>query len=157
MRKQIEEIKIDYIYDTNHKRANYSFDGGQHWRNGGEFAEIITKSVLGFVPEKDPNTGYDEASDIEEVNASVKSSAFTLVNKVLADNFEETVDRYFETVHSDKWIFTVVMENVATLYWMDADEFRRFIYQFCYFNERKCVRCRAISGKMVRWLEERAS
>lgn len=156
MRKQIEEIKIDYIFDTTHKGANYSLDG-EHWTNGGEFAEVITKSVLGFEAKKDANTSYDKASDIEELNASVKSSRFTLVNKVLADTFEETINKYFETVHSDKWVYTVVMESTATLYWMDADEFKSFLYQFCFFNERKAVRCKATSGKMIKWLEERLS
>lgn len=157
MRKQIENIKIDYIFDTAHKGSNYSFDGGQHWCNGGEAAEIITKSVLGFKAEKDANTSYDVASDIEEISASVKSSRFTLVNMVLADTFEETIERYFETVHSNTWIYTVVIEDTATLYWMDAIEFKAFLYQFCFFNERKNVRCKATSGKMLKWLEERLS
>lgn len=155
MKKATYEINITYTFDpVNHQRANYSFDG-EHWKNGGEFAEIITKSVLGYKAEKDANTRYDVASDIEEINASVKSSRFTLVNFVLADTFEETVKRYFETVHSTVWIYTVVIDETATLYYMNKEEFEKFLYQFCYFNERKAIRCKSTSGKMLKWFEEK--
>lgn len=156
MTKREERVNINYTFDTAHKGANYTLDG-EHWMNGGEFAEVITKSVLGYEAKKDANTAYDEASDIEEISASVKSSRFTLVNKVLADNFDDTVTRYFETVHSTTWIYTVVIEENVTLYYMTADEFKEFIYTFCFFNERKQIRGRATSGKMIRWLEEKVN
>ena len=154
MRKETYEINLAYTFNPEHKGANYTFDG-EHWTNGGEFAEIITKAVLGFEAKKDSNTRYDVASDIEELNTSVKSSRFTHVNFTLADNFKDTVKRYFETVHSTQWIYTVVMNETATLYYMNANEFENFINEFCFFNERKQIRCRHTSGKMVKWLEER--
>lgn len=154
MKKITAEIKINYIFDTTHKGANYSFDNGQNWCNGGEFAEIIAKSVLGFAPHKDANTAYDVASDIPELNASVKSSRFTLVNKKLGDTFEESIDNYFATVHSSLWIYVVVVDNVATLYFMDKIEFTRFLYTFTALNERQVVRSKATSGKMIAWFEK---
>lgn len=154
MKKITAEIKINFTFDTTHKGANYTFDG-QHWVNGGEFAEVITKSVLGFEAKKDACTRYDVASDIEEINASVKSSRFTLVNMKLADTFEETVNKYFETVHSTMWIYTVVIENTAMLYMMNKDEFKEFLYTFTALNERKVVRCKATSGKMIAWFESK--
>ena len=154
MKKNTYEINIAYTFDPAHKGANYTFDG-EHWTNGGEFAEIITKSVLGFKPEKDANTRYDKASDIEEINASVKSSRFTLANCVLADTFAESVNKYFETVHSTLWIYTVVVEDTAILYHMNKKEFEEFVNTFCFLNERKVVRCKATSGKMIKWLEEK--
>lgn len=153
MKKITAEIKINYIFDTAHKGSNYSFDGGHKWCNGGEFAEIIAKSVLGFEPKKDANTSYDVNSDIPEIKASVKSSKFTLVNMQLADTFEETVDRYFKTAHSTTWIYTIVIENMATLYIMNKTEFKRFLYTFTALNERNVVRCKATSGKMIAWFE----
>lgn len=156
MKKLTAEIKINYTFDTAHKGANYTFDG-EHWVNGGEFAEIITKSVLGFKAKKDANTAYDVASDIEEINASVKSSRFTLVNKKLADTFDETVKRYFETVHSTQWIYTVVMENTATLYFMTAEDFREYLYKFTTLNERNVIRAKATSAKMIAWFESKLS
>ena len=156
MKKEVKAITINYTYDTAHKGTNYTLDG-QHWMNGGEFAEVITKAVLGYEAKKDANTSYDVASDIEELNASVKSSRFTLVNKPLAETFDETVNRYFETVHSTVWIYTVVMEETAILYYMDADEFKEFLYKFAGMNERKCIRAKATSGKMIAWFESKAT
>lgn len=154
MKKATYEINVAYTFDPAHKGANYTFDG-EHWTNGGEFAEVITKSVLGFEAKKDANTRYDVASDIEEINASVKSSRFTLVNFSLADTFEESIERYFETVHSTQWIYTVVIEDMVTLYYMNKREFSDFLFTFTALNERNVVRCKATSGKMLKWFEER--
>lgn len=154
MKKATYEINVAYTFDPAHKGANYTFDG-EHWTNGGEFAEVITKSVLGFEAKKDANTRYDVASDIEEINASVKSSRFTLVNFSLADTFEESIERYFETVHSTQWIYTVVIEDMVTLYYMNRKEFSDFLFTFTALNERNVVRCKATSGKMLKWFEER--
>lgn len=156
MKKATYEVNLAYTFDPAHKGANYTFDG-EHWTNGGEFAEVMTKAVLGYVPEKDANTRYDKASDIPEMNASVKSSRFTLVNFALADTFEESINRYFETVHSTLWIYTIIVEDTVTLYYMNRKEFERFLYTFCFLNERNVVRCKVTSGKMIKWLEERIS
>jgi len=154
MKKEIRTINFNYTFNTAHKGANYTLDN-EHWINGGEFAEVVTKSGLGDEAKKDANTRYDEASDIEEINVSVKSSRFTLVNMKLAETFEETITKYFETVHSNIWIYTVVMENEATLYYMNKEEFNEFLHTFCFFNERFNVRCRATSGKMIAWFENK--
>jgi len=154
MEKLIADITLDYTYNTAHKGANYTLDGTR-WMNGGEFAEVITKAVLGYKPVKDGNSKYDTASDIMELNASVKSSRFTLANVKLAETFEETIDKYFETVHSTLWIYTVVVEKTATLYYMNKDEFREFLYKFSGLNERHLVRGKHTSGKMIAWFENR--
>ena len=155
MKKITAEIKIEYRFDSEHKGACYTLDG-IHWMNLGEFAEIITKLVLGFEPKKDGNTPYNEGSDIEEINASVKSSRFTLVNKKLAETFEESIIEYFRTVHSTVWIYTVVIEKEATLYIMNKEEFESFLYRFSSLNERGVIRAKTTSTKMIQWLEERA-
>ena len=155
MKKEVYTINIDYIFDTAHKGANYSFDGGQHWSNSGDATEIITKSVLGFEAVKDGNTSYDKGSDIEELRASVKSSRFTLVNKVLADSFEDTVNVYFATTHSTTWIYGVIIEGIITLYFMDEVEFKEFLYKFTSLNERKVIRAKHTSGKMIKWFEDK--
>lgn len=156
MTKATYHINIAYTFDPTHKGTNYTFDGEQ-WVNGGEFAEIVTKSVLGYKAEKDANGSYDTTSDIEELNASVKSSRFTLVNKVLGDTFEETINRYFETVHSTRWIYTVTIEDTAILYTMDKAEFKAFLNTFCGLNERKLVRCKHTTTKMLQWLDRRVA
>ena len=154
MRKSIHDIPIKYTFDPDHKNAHYTLDG-VHFMNGGDLAEVVTKAIYGYKPVKDASTRYDLASDIEELNASVKSSKFTLVNTKLADTFEATIDRYFETVHSTRWIYTVIIDDTATLYEMNKEEFKEFLYTFTGLNERKLIRCKATSGKMIGWFEER--
>lgn len=155
MKKIESNISLDYIFNTEHKGAPYTLDGGCHWLNGGEFAEAITKHVFGYEPVKDASTPYDKGSDIEELNASVKSSRFTLTTVKLGDTFDEIIESYFATVHSTLWIYTVVIERKATLYLMNADEFKNFLYSFAGLNERKLIRGKATSTKMIRWFEER--
>lgn len=155
MKKEVYTINIDYIFDTAHKGANYSFDGGAHWTNGGEAHEIITKSVLGFEAKKDANTSYDKGSDIEALRASVKSARFTLVNKALASTFDDTVNEYFNTTHSKVWIYAIIIDTEITLYFMDDVEFREFLYKFTALNERGLIRGKHTSGKMIKWFEDK--
>lgn len=155
MRKESYEININFKFDSAKKGAKYTLDG-EKYMNGGEFAEVVTKSVLGYKAEKEPNTDYSKGSDIAELRASVKSSKFTLTNMVLADTFEKSLDVYFATTHSKVFIYTVIIENTATLYTMDAWEFRLFLETFSGLNERGVVRGKATSGKMIQWLENLA-
>jgi len=154
MTKQMFDINLTYTFDAGRSGAKYTLDG-VHYMNSGEFAEVVTKSVLGFEAHKDANTSYDKGSDIEELNASVKSSKASLTSMVLADTFEESMNVYFENTHSSLFIYTVVMDETATLYMMNASEFRAFMTIWAKLNERGVIRFKATSGKMVAWLEER--
>ena len=155
MTKMVTEINFNFTFDTAHKGAPYTIDG-VHYMNAGEFKEIVAKSVNGFTAHKDANTRFDEGSDIPELNASVKSSGATLVNMKLADTFDEFVRVYFDRVHSTSFIWVSVIESTATLYTMDADEFRTFLYKFAGLNERGVVRFKKESGKMIAFLESLA-
>lgn len=151
--KRIEsEIKIDYTFDNNRKGAKYTLNG-LNWMNHGEFAEIVTKNILGFESVKDANTAFDKGSDIPEIKASVKSSKASLTNMKLADTFEESVNEYFKRTHSKIFIYTVIIDENATLYTMNKKEFRLFMMNFSNLNERKVIRFKATSGKMVKFLE----
>lgn len=153
MKKQIYPVSISYQFNPEHKGAPYTFDG-VHYMNSGEFTEIMVKAHMGFDAHKDANTPYDMGSDIEEIRASVKSSKATLVNKKLGQNMEEVLDTYFQNVHSTSFIWGVVMDENLTVYTMNAKEFRPFIEAFANFDKsRQVVRFKAISGKMLNWLE----
>lgn len=152
MKKTTAIIPFGFQFDSTHKGAPYTMDG-THYMNGGEFKEIVAKAITGHMGGKDANTRYDKGSDIPELRASVKSSKATLVNMVLADTFSESVNVYFENVHSTCFIWVSVIEDMATLYTMDADEFRTFLYKFASLNERGYVRFKAESGKMIAFLE----
>lgn len=156
MNKATYEINIKYTFDNNRKGAKYSIDG-IHFFNSGELAEIMDKSVKGYKVAKDANTAYDKGSDIEETNTSVKSGKATLTSKVLGTNKIEVLNTYFKTVYSDNWDWVVIIDDTITIYNMNAKEFREFAEEWSAYDEsRKVVRFKATSGKMIKWLEERA-
>ena len=155
MKRTSYTLNLNYTYDPTHKGAPYTFDG-QHWMNNGEYMECCIKSVLGFAPVKDSSTPYDIASDIPELNASVKSSRFTLVNRRLAETFEDSLRVYFSTVHSTTWLYGIQVDNDIIIYEMDKAEFESFLREFSSLNERKVIRAKATSAKMIAWLENRA-
>jgi hypothetical protein len=152
MKKISGQIGFEYTFNSAHKGAPYTLDG-THYMNGGEFKEIVAKYMTGYMGGKDANTRYDMGSDIPEMNASVKSSKATLVNMKLGNDLGESLDTYFENVHSDLFIWVSVIEENATLYMMNADEFRTFCFKFSGMNERGFVRFKAESGKMLAFLE----
>lgn len=153
MKKITANIKIQYRFDSTRKRARYTLNDGKTWLNNGEFAEAVTKSVLGFKPTKNANTAYNKTSDIPDMEASIKSSRFTLVNAKLSESLENSIERYFETTCSKVWIYTVITNNTATLYFMSQTEFKEFLQGFTKLNERGFVRGRATSKKMIKWFE----
>ena len=155
MKKIEAEIKINYTFDNNRKGAKYTLNG-LNWMNHGEFAEVVTKNILGFESVKDANTAFDKGSDIPEIKASVKSSKASLTSMKLADTFEESMNEYFKRTHSEIFIYTVIIDENATLYMMNEKEFRLFMMNFSSLNERKVIRFKATSGKMVKFLESLA-
>ena len=149
MKKIEAEIRINYTFDNNRKGAKYTLNG-LNWMNHGEFAEVVTKNILGFESVKDANTAFDKGSDIPEIKASVKSSKASLTSMKLADTFEGSMNEYFKRTHSEIFIYTVIIDENATLYMMNEKEFRLFMMNFSSLNERKVIRFKATSGKMVK-------
>lgn len=157
MKKATYVVNVPYVFDPTHKGAPYSLNGGANWTNGGELKETLLKAALGYEARKDANTPYDMGSDIEELNASVKSNKATLVNKVLGTNYMEVKATYFATVHSTTWIWVSLVDEVLVAYYMNAEEFSEFMDNWASFdNSRKVIRFKAESMKMLQWLEARA-
>ena len=151
MKKKVFELNLNYSYDKEHKGAHYLIN--EKYLNNGEFMEAVTKSVLGYEAKKDANTAYDKGSDIPELNASVKSSRFTLTNCKLANTFEKSIEIYFQNVHSTIWIYATIIENMVNLYFMNKEEFKNFLETFSSLNERRVIRGKATTAKMLAWLE----
>ena len=154
MRKSTYDVNISYTHNPAHKGAPYTFDGIR-WMNNGEYMECMVKSVLGYEAVKDANVPYDRGSDIPELNASVKSSRFTLTNRSLADDFETSLKEYFRTVHSTIWLYGIQLDDQITIYEMNAQEFESFLRAFAGMNERKVIRARATTARMIAWFESR--
>ncbi len=153
MKKTVYEMNVNYQFVADHKGAPYTFDG-EHFMNAGEFKEAIRKAVAGLECKKDANTPFDEGSDIEEYNTSVKSSGAT-VSPVKGDTLDEIMTEYFNRVHSTNWDYVTMVDEEVIVYNMNADEFKQFVKTFGRVNERKVVRLVKESGKMIKWFEER--
>lgn len=160
--KKIEyRIEIPFTYDASHKGAPYSLDGGLTHKNNGEFCESNAKYHRGLDYKVNPATTFDKGSDIESLNASVKSSGASLACVYGMDK-ETILDEYFTRVHSTLWIYMVNIENETMIeYHMNAKEFRTFLNEWSGLavesgkEKRYKVRIKKTSGKMIKWLEER--
>ena len=153
--KYMRALNLSYTYDATRKGAKYTIDG-QHWLNGGEFAEIAAKAAHGLDATKDANTRFDEGSDVPEFHASVKSSKASLTNMKLADDFEGSVRAYFEQVASSEFWYVTIADELVTIYKMNATKFERFLRKFSKLNERGVIRIAATSAKMLAWLDTNA-
>ena len=157
MTKTTYSVTIPYQFDPAHKGAPYSLNGGETWTNGGELKEVLFKAALGLDAKKDACGAYDKTDDVPELNASVKSSKATLVNKVLGYDFESVKRHYFATCHSNTWVWVSVHDETLTAYTMNASEFEIFLNEWAGFDkDRKVIRFKAESNKMLKWLDERA-
>lgn len=157
MRKEIFTINFDYNFNANRRGAKYTLNG-EHWLNAGEFVEIAVKSGLGLELHKDACTAFDKGDDIPEYKASVKSPKFTLTTVNLGDNKDEIIAHYFERTASETAIWGFVAGEEVITYWMTMDEFREYLNEWGYFDKHShYVRGKALSGKMLNWLDERVT
>lgn len=154
--KVMGKVNLSYIYDAARKGAKYSINGGKSWLNAGEFMEAVAKAMHGLDAGKDANTRFDEGSDVPEFHASVKSSKASLTNCKLADDFEGSVRVYFEQVASSEFWYVTMVDELATIYKMNAKTFERFIRKFAKLNERGVIRFATTSAKMLAWLDTNA-
>ena len=150
--KMTREINLSYTYDATRKGAKYTING-VNWLNGGEFAEAVAKSIHGLDPHKDANTRFNEGSDVPEFHASVKSSKASLTNMKLADSFEDSIAAYFEQTASSEFWYVTIIDELATIYKMNATKFERFLRKFSKLNERGVIRIATTSSKMLAWLD----
>lgn len=151
---------MPYVFDSERKGAKYCLDG-KTFKNHGEWCESVAKFHRGLEYRVNPATSYDTGSDIEEMNASVKSSNASLA-RVYGNTKEQIIKEYFKNVHSTLWIFVNNMGEEITEYHMNAEEFKEFLDEWATTAvESKShltkVRIKKVSGKMIRWLEERVA
>lgn len=109
---------------------------------------------------------YDRDSDINagDKHISVKASAFTLMSGNLCEGletFDGIWNLYATRVHSNTFAYVTVD---YTVYEMNLDEFKKFVYTFCRLERESeknggalKIRCRKESGKMLKWLADMAA
>lgn len=158
MNKYTYTNAMPYRYDPNHKGAHYFINGSENAKNNGEFAESVAKWHRGLYTEVNPNTSYDTGSDIEEMNASVKSSGASLAG--IYGSYESIKETYFANVHSTLWIYVVIVDDEVTEYHMNATEFAEFLDNWHGMatesgSHLSKVRIKKTSAKMINWFEKR--
>lgn len=155
MTKEVFTMMLAIIFDG-FRGAPYTIDGINHFNNG-EANEMQAKAVYGLPAVKDSNGAFDTTDDIPEFNASVKSSAATLVNRPLGNNFDEVIEAYFEQVHSKNIWYSVsdYEARTVTIYKMNHSEFRQYLKLFSRFDaSRKVIRLNKDARSVnLRWLE----
>ena len=159
MKKYEYTNTMDYIFDNSRRGSKYSMDGRNSWKNHGEFLESVAKFHRGLEYLVNPATSYDTGSDIEEMNASVKSSNASLAC-IYGNSKEQIIKEYFKNVHSTLWIYMVDMGEQITEYHMNKKEFKEFLNEWANTavesgSHLTKVRIKKTSGKMIKWLEER--
>lgn len=161
MKKYEYTNTMEYIFDNSRRGSKYSIDNGESFKNHGEFLESVAKFHRGLEYLVNPATSYDTGSDIEEMNASVKSSNASLAC-IYGNSKEQIIEEYFKNVHSTLWIFMIDVDEQIIEYHMNAEEFKIFLKEWANTavesgSHLTKVRIKKVSGKMVKWLEERVA
>ena len=129
MKKYEYTNTMPYIFESERKGSKFSMDGGNTYKNHGEWCESVAKFHRGLEYLVNPATSYDTGSDIEEINASVKSSNASLAC-LYGNTKEQIIEEYFKNVHSTLWIFVTDSDEQITEYHMNAEEFREFLNEW---------------------------
>jgi len=134
-------------------------------KNNGDRREWAVCAYEGVQRVKHDSTAYDKDSDVNAGNRhiSIKASKFTLMSGSLCEgrtSFDAIWELYATKKHSNEWCY---MTEDFTAYYMNLDEFKSFVYEFCGVEKESAknggaykIRCKAESKKMLQWLEARA-
>ena len=160
MKKSAFVSRTSVHFNPEHKGAPYTVDG-VHFFNFGNYAESVVNEWAGYGFGFDTDAvPFDKGSDIEELNASVKSSGASLAC-LYGDDKAGIIAEYFARVHSSMWIYAMQVDEEWWFYQMNAEEFAEFLEEFSGLVResgkeiRYKVRMKKTSSKMVKWFEER--
>lgn len=155
--KKITYISTLNFTHTTHSGARYLVNG--HNQNHGQLAESLVKERLGLYTETNPSTSYDNGSDIEEYNASVKSANASLARD-LHGTTNEQIKTFFKKVHSSVFVFVDFDDKTAETseWWMNKKEFGNFVRLFTRLDRdskthEPKIRFKSASRFMISWLD----
>lgn len=141
---------------TDRKGAKYLV--GETYKNNGELLELIEIFNYGFDTPK-RNLAFDKGSDIQELNASVKSSGASLAC-LYGETKEQIITEYFKRVVSTMWVWLEFNQEtqIVTEYRMNKTEFKIFLEMFSVLatesgTHKNKVRFKRTNKKMLEWLE----
>lgn len=150
-------VTIPYFFNPDHKGAHYSFDNGKTYKNNGEFMESAAKYQRNLEYLVNPATAYDKGSDIESLNASVKTPAASLAC-IYGNDKNDILEKYFKNVHSTLWIFMFMKNETVYEYHMNKAEFKDFLQKFGKLDmdsktKKNKIRIKNLTKSMVSYLE----
>lgn len=128
--------------------------------NRGVIAELSYCRHFGICRTKHDNVAYDKDSDLNLNNKhiSIKASGFSLMSGNLCEgreDFDGIWALYESRVHSNRFVYITAD---FTVYEMDLNEFKKFIYTFGYLSResshnggKRKIQARKESKKMLNW------
>lgn len=141
-------------FNPTRKGARFEYAGKAY--NAGEAVECAIGLHFEGHWEKD-HVAFDAGSDVETINASVKSYKATLVSPSLikATDFEGIVNEYFARVHSTRFIWGAEVNGEILCYEMNKNEFHKFVTSGLWKmdSSRGSVRQAVCSAKVIAWME----
>lgn len=158
-------LKNEYAI-TGKKGCPYLVNGKK--ANFGNLSEAVANEATGNGFHFDMDcVPFDKGSDIETLNMSVKSSGASLAclyrEEKSAEAWESLINEYFHRVHSTAWMYVALVDDEWKLFIMNAEEFKQFVREWGTWDKETKkeqvlykIRLKKTSGKMLRWLEERA-
>lgn len=157
--------EMPYIYDENHARSHYLLNGGTAYKNRGETIESIAKYHRGIFTDSNPNTAWNEGSDIPSEHLEIKSSEGNLGRGIEGNTTNLKIKNYFKGVEKNKkWAYIEWDEEtqIVTEYHMNKSEFGQFVRLFTRTHNMSnhkelCIRLRPTSKKMIAWFEEKCA
>lgn len=149
---------MPFTFDPNHRGAHYLIGG--KYKNHGEWLESVAKYHRGLEYLVNPATSYDEGSDIESLNASVKSAGCSLAC-VYGPTYEAIKETYFANVHSTLWIYMQDFGEEIVEWHMNREEFEAFLDEFHEMAKESGSGLQKVRTKknlkVIKWLEERVA
>lgn len=108
------------------------------YKNRGQHCEqLLAYNVTGEIRTHDSKR-FDKASDIPEIDCSVKSKGFTLSQKLQGETKEEQIADFFNRSVSKVYAYVTQDFQIAVL--MNKAEFETFLMRFCSMTtaSKKC-------------------
>ena len=156
---------MPYEYDADHDRSHYLLNGSEKYKNRGETIESIAKFHRGIFTESNPNTAWNEGSDIPAEHLEIKSNEGNLGRGISGITASEKIKNYFKEIQKDKkWAYITWDENtqIVTEYHMNKSEFGEFVRRFTRVHNMSnhkevCIRLKKESKIMIRWFESKCA
>lgn len=153
---------MNFVFDESHRGAKYNING--KWANRGEWLESVAKHHRGLSYVVNPNTSWDNGSDIESECLSIKSSGASLAS-IYGDNFDEILKTFINGVFSTEFAFITNIDDMIIEYHMNLNEFVEFVTVYGRLvrpssqvkTDLYKIRLIKESKKMLGWLEERVA